>query len=188
MYGLVNRAIQQLVVSQAGELGWRRVCEQAGVGDEGFLAVEAYPDDLTYRLVAAVSAELGISAEQTLEAFGEYWILYTAEEGYAEVLQAGGANLREFLGNLNDMHARIETVYPRMVVPEFDVEDAGPGAFRLHYRSHREGLAPMVVGLLKGLGRRFGQSLVIEHEVRRHEAGHDVFRVQAGPAGGEPVA
>ena len=35
---------------------------------------------------------------------------------------------------------------------DFTVREAGSGMVEVHYRSEREGLAPFVVGLLKGLG------------------------------------
>ena len=41
-------------------------------------------------------------------------------------------------------------------LPRFSVEDLADGALRVHYRSEREGLAPIVVGLLRGLAGRFG--------------------------------
>ena len=41
---------------------------------------------------------------------------------------------------------------PRL--PVFRVEDIGPTSYRLFYASERVGLAPMVVGLVKGLARR----------------------------------
>lgn len=179
MYGLVNRAIEQLVVSHGGAAAWQRVCGRAGIPDEGFLAVHAYPDEVTYKLVAAVSQELGITPEQALEAFGEYWILYTADQGYAEVMQSAGSTLREFLGNLDEMHGRVESVFPNMLLPTFRLVDLGPDELELHYRSHREGLAPMVVGLLKGLAARFGEQVQIEQVARRGpEVPADVFHVR----------
>ncbi|WP_157268632.1 heme NO-binding domain-containing protein [Azohydromonas aeria] len=162
MYGLVNRAIEQLVVSTGGEAAWQRVCQRAGIGAEGFVAMCPYDDGVTYRLVGAVSQELGQSAEQVLEAFGNYWVLYTAEEGYGELMHACGDDLRQFLDNLNELHGRIETIFPGLRPPHFEVHDVAPGEYRVHYVSGREGLAPMVVGLLKGLARRFGQSVAIE--------------------------
>jgi hypothetical protein len=179
MYGLVNRGIQQLVTATKGEAAWIRVCARARVDGEGFIAMQAYPDDLTYALVGAVSEELGLSPSQTLEAFGEYWILYTAEEGYGAVLDSAAGSLRDFLARLNDMHGRIEAVFHHMNLPWFEIEDVGPGEYLLHYESAREGLAPMVLGLVRGLARRFGQAIDIRHEVPRGPAApRDVFRVR----------
>lgn len=179
MYGLVNRAIEELVVSMHGDAGWSQVCAHARVEADGFVAMQAYDDDVTYRLVAAVSARTGLPAQAVLEAFGEYWVLYTAEQGYGALMAAGGASLREFLGNLNELHGRIETVFPHMRLPVFRVEDVGPGEYRLHYASSREGLAPMVIGIVRGLARRYGQRAEVRHEhAKTHVDEEDVFLVR----------
>lgn len=184
MYGLINRAIEQMVTTGHGEPGWRRICARAQADPEGFVAMHGYPDDLTYRLVGAASEELQLPAAEVLEAFGEHWILYTAEEGYAELLCAAGSDLRQFLGNLNDMHGRVETIFPAMHLPVFRVEDLGPDAqgrdhYHLYYGSQREGLAPMVIGLVKGLARRFGQRVEVELlRAKRCVHDEDVFLVR----------
>ena len=41
MYGLVNRAIEQLVVSMKGEAGWRGVCAHAGLAADGFVSMQS---------------------------------------------------------------------------------------------------------------------------------------------------
>jgi hypothetical protein len=161
MYGLVNRAIEQLVVSLKGEAAWRRVCLAAQWPDEGFVAMQAYDDAVTYRLVHAVSEELALSSEQVLKAFGEYWILYTAEEGYGDMLHMCGNDLRTFLHGMNHMHVRIEVTMPNIRPPHFSVEDHSETEFDLIYESHREGLAPMVEGLIVGLAKRFKQEIDI---------------------------
>ena len=79
MYGLVNRAIEQLVVSLKGENGWRGVCAHANISSDGFVSMHAYDDEITYRLVNAVSARLELEPATVLEAFGEYWVTYTPE-------------------------------------------------------------------------------------------------------------
>lgn len=179
MYGLVNRAIEQLVVSLEGEAAWRGVCAHARVQADGFVSMQSYDDGVTYRLVQAVSRRLELPAAAVLEAFGEYWITYTAEEGYGELMNNGGASLREFLGNLNEMHGRVETVFPQLRLPVFRVEDESPHSYLLHYRSGRDGLAPMVIGLVKGLARRFEQAVeVTQVHAKAHGDDEDVFRVQ----------
>jgi hypothetical protein len=182
MYGLVNRAIEQLVVSLKGEDTWQRVCARAGVQADGFVAMCPYHDDMTFALVAAVSEELGLQADQVLEAFGEYWILYTAEEGYAEMLASGGNDLRSFMANLDDMHGRVEMIFPAMQLPQFSVVDIDDGRFHVHYRSARRGLAAMVTGLLRGLAKRFAQSVEVQHLVDQSVPGEDVFLVSAAQA------
>lgn len=178
MYGLVNRAIEQLVVSLKGEEAWTRVCRQANWGDEGFVAMQAYDEAVTYRLVGAVSEELGLSPNEVLKAFGEYWILYTAEEGYGEMLTMCGDNILDFLRGMNQMHARITVTMPDIRPPHFHVEEINPTELLLHYESDRSGLTPMVEGLIIGLAKRFGQRVAIELiKTKTNEKPADVFRI-----------
>lgn len=178
MYGLVNRAIEQLVVASRGPQAWQRVRAIANIQDDGFVAMCPYDDSLTFALVDAASQELQISQAQVLEAFGEYWILYTAEEGYGELLQAGGDNLREFMLNLNDMHGRVENIFPQMRLPIFRVVGESLDHYEVHYESERAGLSPMVVGLIKGLAKRFGQAVSVTQTHSRAQGDtQDIFAV-----------
>ncbi len=182
MYGLVNKAVEDLVRSRFGDDTWEKIKQQAGVEDEIFISMDAYPDDVTYRLVGAASAVLGISAAQVLEAFGEYWVVYTAKEGYGDTLKMFGDTLPAFLINLDTMHAHVATVFPDLKPPSFRCSDMTDHGMRLHYYSTRAGLAPMVIGLLRGLGVMFNVDLRIAQEAYR-EAGadHDEFVVEYAP-------
>lgn len=88
MYGLVNKAIEDLVCSSHGVETWGRIKSKAGVDIEVFVSSEGYPDELTYNLVGAASEVLGISSEEALHAFGEHWVLYSGREGYGELSAA----------------------------------------------------------------------------------------------------
>tara|TARA_R110002073_G_scaffold156134_1_gene311448 strand:+ start:601 stop:1221 length:621 start_codon:yes stop_codon:yes gene_type:complete len=177
MYGLVNRAVEGLVKEKFGAEAWRRICARAGMEDPQFVAMEAYDDAVTFGLVAAASAELSLEPETVLEAFGDYWTTYTIEEGYGDLLTMMGSTLDEFLDNLDSMHARIAGTMPELMPPSFERETCDDGSSILHYRSEREGLAPMVLGLLKGLARRFEVSIEIE-QLAVNEAGHARFLVR----------
>lgn len=179
MYGLVNRAIEELMRKTHGDATWEKIKERAGVDIEVFVRMDAYPDDITYRLIGAASEILGQPPEALLRAFGEYWTLYTGSEGYGALLDAAGGSLQETLTNLNDLHVRVGLMYPQLKPPSFRCTDVTAKGLVLHYFSERSGLAPMVIGLVEGLGKRFGQQLEIERLTRR-EAGddHDSFAIR----------
>ena len=177
MYGLVNRAIKGLVVDQFGKESWERICSRAEINDAGFVAMEAYDDAITYALVGAASEELGLDAGTVLESFGEYWTLYTIEEGYGDMLTMMGSSLDEFLDNLDSMHERIRATMPDLVPPSFEREEQADGSSILHYRSERPGLAPMVQGLLHGLAKRFETELQVEY-LDAPQPGHDRFLIR----------
>lgn len=178
MYGLVHRAIQDLVTSRFGEQAWSEIRAKAGVEADSFVAMQSYDDGLTFRIVQATSEVLELPVPQVLEAFGEYWTVYTIEEGYGELLELMGSSLEEFLENLDSMHSRIATAMPNLVPPSFDRESQADGSSILHYRSEREGLAPMVLGLLRGLGPRFGVDLQVE-QLPQVEPGVERFHLRA---------
>jgi hypothetical protein len=82
MYGLVNKAIRDMIRVSHGEDVWLRVRERADLPFDDFEGMQPYPDDLTHRLVMAASAELDEPADKLLRAFGEFWVKYTAAEDY----------------------------------------------------------------------------------------------------------
>ena len=179
MYGLVNKAIEGLVRSNHGDDTWNQIVETAGLELSGFVSLESYDDAITYQLVEAASKVLGASAEAILEGFGEYWIIYTAEEGYGQLLERSGDTIEEFLENLDQLHTRVGLTMPHLRPPTIHSDVQADGSVRLEYYSEREGLAPMVVGLMRGLARRYGKTAEVEHVERRADNGDcDVFSMR----------
>ncbi|WP_224249653.1 heme NO-binding domain-containing protein [Hyalangium gracile] len=179
MYGLVNRAIEEMVCGSQGEETWERIKCEAGVDTDVFIGNQGYDDAITYRLVGAASQVLGLPPERILEAFGEHWVLKTARDGYGELLTAGGSSLSEFLQNLPSLHARINLMFPHLTPPSFSCTNVTAESMDFHYRSKRQGLAPFMVGLLRGLGKLFDTEVYIEHiEARSAGADHDVYHLR----------
>jgi hypothetical protein len=179
MYGLVNRGLEELICHKHGTAAWERIKEAAGVDLEVFIRMDAYPDEMTYRLVDAASRLLDIPVERLLHDFGVHWTLYTGREGYGSLLDSAGASLHEVLANLDDLHVRVGLMYPQLRPPSFQCTEVSPRSLVLHYHSQREGLTPMVVGLLEGLGQRFGQTLRITPQTLRSKGDdHDSFLVE----------
>jgi hypothetical protein len=147
MYGLVNLAIQGLLTQEFGLDMWIQIKEKAGVEEEKFISMQNYDDSITYNLVGAASELTQIPAEGLLEAFGRYWVLYTAQHGYKDMLSMSGDNFEEFLRNLNQLHVRVGSTMPGLKPPKFDIESKGDKDLKLVYKSKIDGLTPMVIGL-----------------------------------------
>lgn len=181
MYGLVNLAIEEMVRGQHGSDTWERIKRAAGVDLDVFLSMEPYDDAISYRLVGAASDVLGQPADQLLEAFGQHWTLYTAQQGYGDLFRMGGSTFKEFMLNLHALHTRVGLSFPKLNPPSFWCTDVTDSSLRLHYQSSRAGLAPMVLGLVRGLGIMYDTDVQIEHEASRAQgAAHDVFLVRFG--------
>ena len=186
MYGMVNKAVEDMVCMHHGEAAWEEIKARAGVDVDAFMSNEPYPDDITYRLVGAASEKLGLPADQVLEAFGEHWVLHTAMEGYGGLMKSAGRSLPEFLANLPNFHARVALVFPKLQPPRFECADVTGQSLKLHYFTHRPGLSSFVVGLMRGLGKMFGTPVTVRLLQSREEgADHEIFDVswQPEPAG-----
>jgi predicted hydrocarbon binding protein len=179
MYGLVNLAVQELICTQFGAEKWQQVCEIAGTLGVSFNRMQAYPDAITYKLVEGVSKALGITADEALCAFGEFWVLYTGRQGYGHLFQIAGSSLLDFLHNLDNLHSRVGQNFTELSPPSFQCEDLDAKSVLLHYHSDRTGLCPMVRGLLTGLGKYFHTEITIEHpSCIRDGAAHCEFLVK----------
>lgn len=179
MYGLLNKAIEDLVVTNFGESQWKEICKEAGLPDEPFISMQVYPDQVTFDLVGAASKVLKLSPEDVMRTFGEFWTLYTAKEGYGDLMQQCGKTLPEFLQNLDTLHTRVGMMMPDLKPPSFACENIESNSLDLHYKSTREGLDPVVEGLIIGLGKMLGQEASIKRIVSREDgASHSVFRVE----------
>jgi hypothetical protein len=178
MYGIVNKAIEDLVTETFGPEQWDAVKEKSGVDVDYFLSNEPYDDEITYKLAGAAAEVLGITVGQVLQAFGEWWVLKTGKEKYGGLMEAGGSNLREFLFNLPMFHNRIMLMYPRLTPPEFRVSDATENSIHVHYHSKREGLQEFVRGLLSGLAKMYQTEAQIELLQSRDDGNtHEIFKV-----------
>ncbi|WP_396152642.1 heme NO-binding domain-containing protein [Flavobacterium sp.] len=178
MYGIVNKAIQDLVITNFGEQKWEDIRERSGIEEDFFISSEPYDDAITYKLAVAVSEEMNMSVSDVLITFGEWWVIKTTKEKYAGLMESGGSTLREFLVNLPLFHNRVMLIYPKLTPPEFKVSDVSDKSLNLHYFSKREGLQEFVRGLIQGLGKMFDTPVEIEllHS-RDHGDTHEIFKV-----------
>ena len=178
MYGIVNKSIEDLVVSNFGEEKWEAVKIRSDIGIDFFISNETYDDDVTYKLAGAISEEMNLSIEVVMFTFCEWWILDTTNKRYSGLLKLGGKNLQEFLKNLPQFHNHIMLIYPKLTPPEFKVSDLEPTSICIHYFSKRIGLKDFVHGVLSGLGKLFQTEVTIElQESRDSGSNHEVFKV-----------
>lgn len=155
MYGLVNQAVKDLVVTQFGEEKWNAICEEAKSPTKDFVNMQYYPDAVTYNLVGAASKHLGLPAEAILTEFGKYWVLYTAKTGYGPIMDLFGHDYKSCLAGLNNLHGRMGLSMPELAPPRFNFKECAPNIYHVEYQSKRTGLEPFVKGLLMGLAAKF---------------------------------
>lgn len=178
MYGLVNQAVQDYIAATMGADAWNAVRLKAGCTDGEFVPLQQYPDALTFAMVGAACEVSGRQAGDLVEAIGAYWVEFTAQKGYGSLLDQLGTTFPDALANLDAMHVRVALMMPELKPPSFRVTDRRERGLRLAYSSKRAGLAPMVIGLVKGLGRKYGLEATVTLSVPRAEGGDtDLFEV-----------
>jgi hypothetical protein len=178
MYGIVNKAIEELVTANFGEDKWEAIKVRSGIDIDFFISSEPYDDDITFTLAQAVSEEMEMTLSAVLIAFGEWWVMKTTKEKYGGLMEAGGNDLKEFLVNLPLFHNRVMLIYPKLTPPEFKVSDITENSINLHYFSKREGLQDFVRGLIQGLGKMYNTPVTINLVQTRDEgSSHEIFNV-----------
>ena len=178
MYGIVNKAIEELVTAHFGADKWEAILQRSGIDIDYFISSEPYDDAITFKLAQAVSEETGMTLSAVLIAFGEWWVLKTTKDKYGGLMEAGGNNLKEFLINLPLFHNRIMLIYPKLTPPEFRISDITENSINLHYFSKREGLQDFLRGLLQGLGIMYQTPVKINLIQTRNEGGsHEIFNI-----------
>lgn len=177
MYGMVNRAISRYIREKYGEDTWERVASKANVRDV-YMEMEQYPDSRSFDLIASLSEVTSLSPSQILTDVGEYWIKFVYASAYGELIDAAGDTLPEVLSNLNDLHAHAGASFKALKAPSFWISDVTEDSLILHYASEREGLAPLVVGLVRGLSNLLHTDCsVIQIGFKADIGDHDEFAV-----------
>lgn len=126
----------------------------------------------------------GLDADTILEMFGEQFLLWCQESGYAKTLQLLGRSLKDFLTNLDALHDHLSIIYTDMNAPSFRCTEEN-GTLLLHYYSARK-LDSIVIGVVKSVGRELYDSEVdVSFVVRRGpEHDHSIFSIkEIGPCG-----
>jgi hypothetical protein len=169
MYGLIGVAVKKLVETEIGAQAWEEICEKADFPEKDFIKTDCYDDKLIFELVQQVSDKLNTSTSEVLKKFGHYWIDFAISEGYGEAYKIGGNSFIDFLKNLNKLHLYVATSFSNLKPPHFQVVNESKQEFDLIYRSTRDGLEFMVVGLVEALGMKFNKTVSITDVIKDSE-------------------
>ena len=179
MDGLVTRALAEVLRRRVDGATYAAIVDAAGVDGAACVPGATYPDTVTFDLVGAAARRLDVNEGAVLEMLGEHWVPFAIEAGYGRFLTTAGRTLRDVLLNLDRMHEKLSHIYPHLRQPTFWCTDIGDAGLVLHYASSRPGLAPLVMGIVRGLARMHHARVEIEHRRSRADgAPHDEFLVR----------
>jgi hypothetical protein len=179
MYGMVNEGIRTFILDNHGSEAWRTICAKAGVEELEFERMSSYDDTITYNLVGAICDYTGLAARDVLCVFGKYWIEFAGASTFGTLMRLSGKSFVDQLKGLDDMHDRILLSMPHLKPPSFEVDQVSKDTCLLHYYSDRDGLAPMVEGLLHGLAAKTGERIEVRQVTPKSDTSdHDVFEIR----------
>ena len=151
---------KDLIEQKYGKSKWKQVLEMSGLpADTVFIPTEKASDEVVMNVLHNVCKVIGISVPQATDAFGEYWVnsfLPRLYPNFGIIV----SNSRDFLVKLNDIHAKIaktmQGAAPTKFVYRWKDEDTLLIAHESKWLN-----SVLLVGLLKGAAKYFGEELSI---------------------------
>ncbi len=160
MKGVIPACLGELVSSKFGKDKWEDCLEKAGFPrNASFLPTKDIPDADVLKVVDAACKVLKISLLQAADAFGDYWVNQYAPKIY-KIYYMKPKSAKEFILNMDEVHDKVTKTVPnaRPPTPRFDYEWKNDKTLLITYKSKR-GLVDFLVGLIKGVGKRFNENL-----------------------------
>jgi hypothetical protein len=159
VHGVIFTSLRDYVGAAHGSAAAAAVFE----GEPVHLLGEAYPDERLHRLLERTGEVTGAAGDATLRAFGAF----TAQHSFARLYPAFfsiAPSAREFLLTVETrIHELVRATIPQARPPRLLVEEDGPDAVRIEYRSPRR-LCVFLCGLVEGTAEHYGERAAIEEE------------------------
>lgn len=178
MYGMIHKGARHAVIKVFGEEAWEKSLSVSGLSEEHLISAAHYDDVMTYSLIEAISLQCNMTLNEVLRAAGRHWVEYTIAAGYGDIIALTGRNLVEFIENLDRMHESLNRTLPKAVLPSFQLISATPNRLEVIYKSQRDGLEELVLGIFEGVLEYFDEQMEIGYTVTEEETYFTLIRVQ----------
>ncbi|WP_299146310.1 heme NO-binding domain-containing protein [uncultured Tateyamaria sp.] len=163
MHGLINRAVQCFVTDSYGSDKWVEATRVADLSFVEFEAMLVYDDDMTPRLLDAVSKVLGRPRDEVMEDIGTYLVSHPNVEALRRLLRFGGVSFVEFLHSLDDLPDRARLAVSDLNLPRIELRDHSPSQFSLICESPVAGYGHVMMGVLRAMADDYGALALLEH-------------------------
>ena len=167
MYGLLLQSALEFIASKFSSSLSQEVWNEAvsggmtldhstrSAGRAGFSLHQIYSDRLIGKMAEKTSEVCGESVEDIVEQFGRFFVRYTHQQGYENLLTVLGRNLSDFVIGLDNLHEYFRSTYPKMKAPSFSVVHEDADGITISYRSSRPGLHGYCSGQLVEVARLY---------------------------------
>jgi len=169
MYGVIFHFLRDYVIERhGGKETWKALLTDQGYTYKMYFPVKDYPDEEIVSLVQSASKALKVPIPDVLEDFGSYvgpalldfYHMYVKRENLNtfDVIELAGGSI----------HDAIHAHNPNRKPPRLSAYRESPDSLVIHYHSHRK-LCPVVRGIVRGLGEKFGENFNIEETQCMHD-------------------
>lgn len=162
MYGLFLRALQGYCSTTFGPDCWGRMLLQADLPADGFEPLLPYDSAMFRRVLAAVKSVLDRPVEAILEDLGTYIVTDPRLTAPRRLLRFCGVGFADFLCSLEELPDRARLALPDVDVPPLQVEELGPGAFRIRWDTEVAEMNHVLLGVLRAMADDYGALVFIE--------------------------
>ncbi len=154
MKGTIVKCMEELVTKKFGAAKWKESLKNAGMPESRFFGVsDDVPDAEIMAIMQGIATAGGLTMDQVMDAFGDYW-----SSAYAPVLYdvyfAKAKSTRELLLNLDSIHVAMTRTMKSAQPPHFTYEWKNDKVLVMLYESRR-GLVALMPGLIRGLGKYY---------------------------------
>mmetsp|Transcript_112624 Transcript_112624/g.357932 ORF Transcript_112624/g.357932 Transcript_112624/m.357932 type:complete len:637 (-) Transcript_112624:183-2093(-) len=156
MYGHIHVIWKDMVLTMDGPEAWAQILLEAGIWDEAeVLDTVTQRDDLTFALFEGTCKVLAMPMDDALRAFGRHFVSFTLRSGNGAFLRSQGVTLPAFLENVNATHNYFERDHPNAKFPFVESKyDPVEDTVHLTYFSVRQGVSPLLLGVIEEVGAR----------------------------------
>jgi hypothetical protein len=166
MHGFIHLLLEAFVSERVGAQHLRPIRRMAGI-DGPPLAVQYYPDEMTNRLLQAISDYEGVALDDLLFQFGAYFMCAPLMHQHYRAFLDGYTSARSFVEQVTAIHRHLGQSLKGTMLPELRYVHHGPELLEIVYNSPRR-LCRFLQGVLYGVGQYFNEPLEIREMGCQH--------------------
>ncbi len=166
MQGFFHLLLEAYISETLGAQRLREIRQLAGMQGPP-LATEYYPDQITSRLIQAISDQQHVSPDDVWNHFGIYFMNAPLVEQHYRAFLEGPTSAHSFLVQVPTIHRLLAAHLKGVSFPQITFVEHAPELLEVVYDSPRR-LCSFLLGMIEGVGIRFHEAL----EVREMECQH----------------
>ncbi|MES9858540.1 MAG: heme NO-binding domain-containing protein [Sedimenticola sp.] len=173
MYGMIFDFLREYVIERhGGKETWKALLDDNDYGYKIYFPVKEYPDEEIVALATSASKALNLPLPDVLEDFGSFvgpklttfYHMYVKDKSWKtlDIIEIAGSSIHDTIHQHN----------PSRKPPTLSSKRESDDYLILTYHSHRK-LCPVVRGIVRGLGEKYGERFRIEESQCMHKGAEE---------------